>query len=125
MKKYGLRIGNIGIEFVSVAERDKAIKDFTTGTDVVISDSGIKFSEGKGNFSVYDRETKEVIVTCKACTEQFGIESCGKREHPVKYPWEKTWRTEEGYICDACLASAEKAKKLFDAQQIVDANKEE
>lgn len=123
MKKYGLRIGKIGLEFVSIDERDKAIRDFTKGSDVEISDRGIKYSEGKGNFSVYDRDTKEIVTTCVICKGEFSIDSCSVRNYPFKYSYSKSFEEREDYICDACLAKQIEAKKLFDAQQIIEKSK--
>jgi hypothetical protein len=123
MKKYGLRIGNIGVEFVSQQDREKALLNFTKGTDVIISDSGIRFIDGNGSFSIYDRDTKEVIVNCNVCKGVFGIDSCGKRTYPYKHPWESSYSDTENYICDACLASQEKAKRVFEAKELL--NEEE
>lgn len=123
MKKYGLRIGNIGIEFISVDERDKAVKNFTHGTDVKISDFGIRYRDGEGSFSVYDRDTKEIIVNCKECKGVFGIDSCGERPYPHKNSWQKEYDEETGHICDACYARALKAKEIFEAKKLL--NKEE
>lgn len=120
MKKYGLRIGTTGVEFVSIAERDKALKDFTQGTDVAISNGGIKYLEGKGSFSVYDRDTKEIITTCAVCHGEFSIETCPEREYTYKYYGAKDFGNTTGYICDACFAKREKEKKLFDAQKTLD-----
>ncbi len=119
MKKYGLRIGNIGIEFLSIDERDKAIKDFTRGTDVVIEDEGIKYRDGKGNFSVYDRDTKETITICILCQGEFGIETCNKRDYPSMQHWEKSFCNREGYICDACIAKQLKAEAKLKAVQLL------
>lgn len=124
MKRYGLRIGNIGVEFPSLEERSKALLDFTKGTDVDIRDSGIKYKEGKGNFSVYERETKETIVTCCECNGEFGIDSCKKREYPRKYSYSNEWSTNEGYICDACLAKQIKDKEIFDAKKLIEKEEE-
>ena len=119
MKKYGLRIGNIGVEFVSIEERQKALINFTKGTDVKISTTGIKFSDGEGSFSVYDRDTKEVITTCRKCNGEFSIETCFNREYPYKPSYSDKYSTENGYICEACFAKANKDKELFDARQLL------
>ena len=118
--KYGFRIGNIGIEFISKEDRDKAIKIFTQGSDVSISDSGVKYSNGKGSFSVYDRDTNTTIVTCKVCKGEFSSESCTQRDYPEKYSWNKSYQEENGYICDACFAKKNKDKELFDAKKLIE-----
>lgn len=125
MKKYGLRIGKIGIEFLSVEERNKALSDFTKGTDVKINDLGIRYQDGEGSFSVYDRDTKEIVTNCCVCKGAFGIDTCGERNYPNKDSWEKKYAESTGYICDACLARKIKDKKIFEAKAIVDANKDE
>jgi len=123
MKKYGLKIGNIGVEFISQQDREKALLLFTKGVDVEIHDAGIRYHDGDGSFSVYERDTKEVIVTCCECEGTFGIDSCGNREYPKKHSWEKEYDTETGYICDACLAQAMRQKEIFEAKKTL--NEEE
>ena len=119
MKKYGLRIGKIGIEFVSIDERDKALRNFTHGVDIKISNDGIRYSDGEGTFSVYDRDTKEIITNCVLCKGVFGIETCNNRVYPYKNSWENEYKFTEGYICDACLAAANKAEEVFNAKKLL------
>jgi len=125
MIKYGIRIGNVGIEFPSIQDRDKAITTFTKGSDVVISDNGVRYTEGKGNFSVYDRDTSQVMTNCHICKGIFLLDTCKMREYPFKNSWSDKYTTETGYICDACLASQEKAKQIFDAKKLVASNESE
>ena len=124
MKKYGLRIGDIGIEFPSIEERNKVLTDFTKGCDVVVSDSGLRFKEGKGSFSVYDRDTKDILTNCLSCSGIFGIDTCGQREYPYR-SYSGKYDTSNGFICDACLAKKIKDKQIFDAQQIVNEAKKQ
>jgi|WetSurMetagenome_2_1015567.scaffolds.fasta_scaffold228475_2 hypothetical protein len=119
MKKYGLRIGTVGVEFTNIVDRDKALKDFTQGSDVSINELGIKFSDGKGNFSVYDRDTKEIITSCCKCKGEFTIDSCKEREYPYLYYGSEVYSSSTGFICDACLIKEEKAKEVFEAKQIL------
>lgn len=125
MKKYGLRIGDTGVEFNSIEERNKALQDFAKGCDVIISDSGLRYKDGKGSFSVYDRDTKEILINCSTCEGVFGVDTCSKREYPHKNSWEKVYSTTTGYICDACLAKAIKDKQILDAQQLLNKEKED
>ena len=120
MKKYGLKIGDVGVEFVSQEEREKALMIFTKGVDVKINTSGIRYSDGDGSFSVYDRDTKEILVTCKICEGVFGIDSCGDREYPHKNAWEKEYTIERGHICDACMARALQSKEVFEAHKVIE-----
>lgn len=127
MKRYGFRIGEVGIEFVSIEDRDKAIKDFTHGSVIRISESGIRYHDddrGKA-FSVYDRETSEIIAVCNECAVSFSIESCPKREYPKKNSWEKDFSSNEAHVCDACFAVAVRKKEVFDAKKIFDTDKED
>jgi len=125
MKKYGLKIGDIGIEFPSVEDRQKALNFFTKGTDVKISPRGVRYSDGEGSFSVYDRDTKEVITTCEVCVGTFLIETCSRREYPDKYSYNEKYHTADGFICDACFAKKNKDKELFEARQKLEAAGEE
>lgn len=122
MKRYGFRIGDTGVEFVSRDERQKAIAVFTLGSTAKISDHGIRFGEDKGSFSTYERDDKEVLVNCASCHGVFGIESAPQRSYPQEQTWStEKWTTSEGHICDACFESKRKAKELFDAKKIVSA----
>ena len=119
MIKYGLRIGNIGIEFPSIEDRQKALTAFTRGTDVNISPIGVKYTTGDGSFSVYDRDTKDIITTCSECTGTFLQDTCFKREFPSKHSWSDVWETSINFICDACLAQQIKAKEIFEAKKLL------
>ena len=123
MKRYGFRIGDVGVEFVSRDERTKAIGIFTSGSTARISDSGIRFREDKGAFATYERDDKEVQVNCAVCSGIFGIEAAPQRGYPQEQSWSTDkWTTTEGHICDACFESKRKAKELFDAKKIVSAS---
>jgi len=124
MKRYGLRIGDVGVEFPSRDERQKAMIAFTTGTCTRISDSGVRFVDDKGTFATYERDDKEVLVNCTKCTGVFGVDSCPTREYQEKNSWEKEFKAATGYICDACFEAQRKAKELFDAQMVVGQHQE-
>lgn len=119
MKKYGLRIGNVGIEFPSIDDRQKALIAFTKGSDVKININGIKYQNGEGNFSLYDRDTAEVISICELCKGDFLLDTCSFRKYPKKSSWEDNFRDVDDYICDACLAEQIKAKEVFDAKKLL------
>ena len=119
MKKFGFRIGDTGVEFPSIEDREKAIRVFTKSSTVKISNIGIRYKDSEGSFAVYDRDTKEVITNCVSCEGQFYVDSCGKREYPEKYSYSNDYHEENAYICDACYAKKIKAKEIFDARQIV------
>ena len=125
MKRYGLRIGDVGIEFPSIEERDKALKCFTHGVDVRINTFGLKYEDGDGSFSVYDRDSKEVITICCICKGSFGIETCNNKSYPYKNSWEKEFGEKEGYICSACFASQIKAQEVFNAKKVLGNSEEE
>lgn len=120
MKRYGLRVGNVGVEFPSREERQKALIDFTNGTSVVISNSGIRYSDGKDAFSTYERDDKEILVNCHECQGVFGIDACPSREYPKMESWQNKYSNITNHICDACFEVARKAKELFDAKQVVE-----
>lgn len=124
MKKFGLRIGQVGVEFPSAEDRQKAIINFTKGTDVTISESGIKYKDGIGNFSVYDRDTKETITTCAVCRGEFSVETCSEREYPNKYSYSNEYHTDTGFVCDACFTKKVKDKEIFDAKKLVEESNE-
>lgn len=119
MRRYGLRIGDFGIEFASRDERQKAMLAFTAGTCVTISDSGIRFKDAKGAFSTYERDDKEVLATCRKCGGVFGIDACADRDYPELQSWDHKWVLTSGHICDACFESQRKAKELADAKATV------
>ena len=120
MQRYGLRIGNVGVEFPSIEDRNKALQAFTSGTDVIINSERIIYTPGEGNFSVYDRDTKDVITKCVICEGSFLQATCSLREYPFKNSWEKDWNNIENYICDACYAKQVKAEEIFKAKKLVE-----
>jgi len=120
MQKYGIRIGDVGVEFPSVEDRQKALIAFTKGTDVKINEKGIRFANGNGSFSVYDRDTKEVLTVCEICKGVFLSETCTDREYPQKNSWEKEYSTGNGFICEACFAKRIKDKELCEAKKLVE-----
>lgn len=120
MKRFGLQIGDVGVEFPSQEDRQKAIIDYTKGTTVRIYNSGIRFQPGKDAFSTYEREDKDILVHCAECSGIFSIDVCGKRNYPRKYSYAKDYEETGGYICDACFAKAQKAKELFDAKKLIE-----
>ncbi len=119
MKRYGLRIGDIGVEFPSREEREIALKAFTKGSDVKIHPSGVKYRDGVGTFSVYERLSEETLVTCNGCKGVFGVDVCPNREYPYKNSWETEYGTVAEHVCDACFASAIKSKELFEAKKLI------
>ena len=67
MKVYGLRIGDVGIEFGLRDERDKAMMTFTKGTSVdICTYGGPRYKDGKGTFSTYERDTSQPQNNCGA-----------------------------------------------------------
>ncbi len=125
MKRYSLRIGNVGVEFPSREERQKALIAFTGGTCVGISDSGVRFIDGKDTFSTYERDDKEVLANCDECHGVFGVDACPSRQYPKKQTWNEKYEEKEANICDACFESQRKAKELFDAKKVVAKNESE
>jgi hypothetical protein len=119
MKRFGLKIGSIGVEFPSREEREKALTAFVKGTDVEIFETGVKYRDGKGSFSVYERMTEETLVTCADCDGVIGIDSCPRGNFPHKDSWNGNYTTRERHLCDACSTFTQKAKKIFEAEQLI------
>ena len=125
MRRFGLRIGEVGVEFSSREERQKALMNFTTGVCIKISDcAGPRYSDHSGAFSTYERDDKEILVNCKSCSNIFGADACPSREYPHKNSWEKEFGTETNHICDACFEAARKAKEIFDAKKVIESIQE-
>ena len=120
MKRYGLRIGDVGVEFVSRDERQKAMINFTTGTCIKIKSSGIRYEDHEGAFSTYERNDEEILTNCYVCNGVFGVDTCPKRDYPNKYYGDEEYKDREDYICDGCLEAARKAKELFEAKKVVE-----
>lgn len=100
--RYGLRIGDVGVEFTTKEERSNALLVFTRGSDVEIKPIGVKYQIGHGKFSVYERDLSITTTICAICSGEFDILDCGKRLYPIKYSWNSEYSDTEGYICDAC-----------------------
>jgi hypothetical protein len=109
---HGLRIKDIGLEYLEREHRDEAITAFCKGSCIDIHNYGIKCQEALGAFSTYERDTDCIITKCSYCREEFPIEICPKRLRP-KTDWDGKLvkGTEIDYICDRCLATLEKLKR--------------
>jgi len=118
MKVFGMRIKEVGLEFSSREEREKALVTFTRASTVGISDYGVMFTEAQAPFGTYERETNEIRVHCAACRGVFPVENCGKREY-----WELDYYKKEAkhndYICDGCLAAKDRATEVRKANAIL------
>ena len=123
MKMYGLRIGDIGVEFSDRQAREKAMLDFTKGCCVKITDyEGQRYGDSKGCFATYERNTEEQTMNCSKCTGQFSSETCTKREIPAT-GYDGKFRdndsTESKYLCDACHAKTMKDYEVFKAKKVI------
>lgn len=119
MKRYGLRVGMVGVEFSSKEERDKALLCFTRGGTVRINTSaGIRYEDdGDPSFGTYERESNEVLANCSNCQGTFSTETCCHRKYRVKLSYRKEVTDESGFLCDGCLAKITKDTELFEAKQ--------
>jgi hypothetical protein len=119
MRKYGFKIGNVGVEFSSMEDRQKAILTFTKSSTVNITNNGIKYLDADGAFSVYDRDTTFVIVTCEECMGEFSIETAPKQTYEYKPSYSNDYDKKTGHICVACFAALKKEKEIFDATALL------
>ena len=127
MKTFGFRIGDVGLEFSNVADRDKAIAIFTHSSQVVIRNyEGQVYETADCKFSTYERDTKENIVRCGICSGLHTTDGCAKRKVWVHSAYRTpNWRQDEKWCCDACSAKATKDKELADAKELLEKNKGE
>ena len=126
MNVYGLMIGSAGIEFPSREDRDKAIKVFTNGSSIEISEScGVRYKPSQKVFGTYERDTSQVMAKCSKCLGIFTNETCSERSVPAhkSYPKHEEFSDEmrEEWLCDGCYAHRMQAKKVYDAQKTVEA----
>ena len=120
MKVYGLQIGEVGVEFSTRDEREKAMILFCRGSCVKIgTGEGPKFRDGIGAFSTYERETEQPINICAVCYGSFSAETCPKRSYPHKRYGRSEYEDTEGHICDGCLAARREEVKLHEAKKVV------
>ncbi len=124
MKVFGMRIKDVGLEFSSREEREKALITFTRASTVGISEYGIKFDETQAPFGTYERETKEVLVHCSSCRGEFEVGSCGKREYWALDYYKKEAKHED-YICDGCLAAKNRDTEVRKAKAVLGKEGEE
>jgi len=124
MRKYGFRIGVIGLEFPSLQDRDKAIQTFTHCSVILISDNaGPRYAvDSNGSFSVYDRDTNEQTMNCSGCKCQFTSETCTQRSVP-KRDWQGKFQEgdikEWSYLCDGCFAKLMKEYEIYKAEKVL------
>ena len=129
MNRYGLRIGNVGVEFPDRQTREKAMLAFCNGSCVTVSDSaGIRYRPGKKTFSTYERDTNEQLMNCSKCDGVFSSEVCSERLVP-EADWDGKFKsgnkTERKTLCDGCMTKLLEDHKLWKARQIVEAAENE
>lgn len=122
---YGLQIDDVGIEFPSREDRDKAILTFTRGSSVAISTyGGPRFKPAKGAFSTYERDPAQQQANCENCHGIFLAETCPQRTVPERGYKPNLWpegETETRFLCDGCHARYLREKELHDAKKVVEA----
>lgn len=116
---YGLKIGDVGLEFASRGDRERAIIVFTRASTRKVSSVGIKFEDHTAAFSTYERDPKIVVVTCCGCRGEFSIDSTPERDYPYKN-YANKWVVNRGFFCDGCLATANRAKEVDDAKRTLE-----
>lgn len=120
---YGLRIGDVGVEFSDRPTREKAILDFTKGCCVSITDyAGPRYGDSKGCFSTYERNTEEQTINCSKCKGQFSSETCTERSVPhtdYSGKFGDDDSTENKYLCDACYAKIMQEYEVFKAKKVI------
>jgi hypothetical protein len=131
MKVYGLRIGDVGIEFGDLQSREKALLTFTRGSTVkIVTSAGPRFRDHEGAFSTYERETNDQAMNCTECMSVFTSETCMKREVPEKrydgsvskYVYQDDGRMTDEILCDGCFAKKIREFEVFKAKQVMDAS---
>ncbi|KKN39825.1 hypothetical protein LCGC14_0739370 [marine sediment metagenome] len=115
MKVYGFRIGDVGLEFSSREDREKALLTYSRSTTISIKTTGVRYQEDSVPFGTYERDSKEVLVNCHVCSGVFSSETCSSRTYPHKNSWEKTYDEVINHICDGCLTAKSKEHELFKA----------
>ncbi len=119
MKVYGFRIGDVGLEFSSREDREKALLTYSRSATVSIKTTGVRYQEDSVPFGTYERDSKEILINCQICLGVFSSETCSSRTYPNKEPWEKTYSDTTGHICDGCLAAKHKEHELFKAATLL------
>jgi hypothetical protein len=124
MIKYGLRIGNVGVEFSDRGTREKALLIFTKGSCVKISDcEGRKYTDHDGAFSTYEANTEEQTMNCSKCKGSFSSEACTQRNVPAT-GWNGKFKgadeKESKFLCDACHAKILADFEVFNAKKVIE-----
>ena len=132
MKRYGLRVGDVGLEFQSREDREKAILTFTRGSTMRVNDSsGVVYAEdGKtGSFSTYEREHGEIATRCYDCKGVFSHDTCNKRSAPKTDYYDKVEldnetprkaKSESAFLCDGCLAIRKQKAEEAEATAVLE-----
>jgi len=119
MRKYGFKIGTVGVEFPTIESRQKAIIAFTSSSTVNIFNKGVKYRDGTNSFSVYDRDTEFVMVTCEECEGEFSSDTAPKQPYEYRPIYANDYEEKTGHICAACLAAINKEREIFIAKAIL------
>lgn len=102
--KYGVSIGDIGVEFDFIKDREKMLLILAKSNAVKINSvSGEEFTREKNSFGLYERDTTQKGVRCYTCNTVFYGEECRRIEYesPCSYS-SKGFSEQTNYICDKC-----------------------
>lgn len=116
MHIFGLRIGDVGLEFESREARTNALTALSWGRATTITpkhQSGPTYTQRLGEeagFALYERDDEFSVVRCNVCSRFFGASICSERDYPFKHT-SGVWETFHNYICDDCHAERTAEKK--------------
>ena len=116
-----MKIGEVGLEFVSREDREKALLTFTRSSTIKISNSGVRYREGSTPFGTYERDTCEVLFNCENCNGVFSSETCKVRKYQgLQYNWSKSLDDIEKTLCDGCFVTAKEEAEIFKAKKVLE-----
>ena len=104
-KCYGVKVGDIGIDFQSIKDRSKFLNLLARANSIKINDrQGIVIEEKRVDFGIYIRNADEKGVRCYKCETVFTNGECRKQEYEYPYSYGTDGiSTENNFICDNCL----------------------
>ena len=105
--KYGIRIGDIGVEFDHIKQRENFLKMLANSNSIKINEGqGLEFEDKTTSFGIYERNTKEVGYRCYVCEQVIRDGSCHKQEYEYPYTYGTDgFSSSTNYICNNCLAN--------------------
>ena len=105
--RFGIRVGDVGIDFAFEKERQKLLELLSKASSVKINNSaGVVYKKCQVNFGIYERNMAIEGIRCNKCESVYYNGECRKQEYEYPYSYgDSGLSSTTDFICDKCLSS--------------------